>query len=129
MAKVTKEEFEQMRVEMKEVSRKLINEVGSYGKMDRIYSFILLHDDSCAVIFSPEKDPKARIGALVLEKQLFMAGPTSCRMAGQYIVECFQDLYAQTQAADQDGEDEEYGDNAEDQPEETGEANEVEANA
>lgn len=101
MAKVTKEEFEQMRVEMKEVSRELINEVGSYGKMDRIYSFILLYDDSCAIVFSPQKDPKARIGALIIKKQLFMAGPTSCRMAGEYVVECFQELLAKADAATQ----------------------------
>lgn len=106
MAKVTKEEFEQMRVEMKEVSRELVNENGSYGKMDRIYSFILLYDDSCAIVFSPQKDPKARIGALVIKKQLFMAGPTSCRMAGEYVVECFQELLAKVDSQPQEAEEE-----------------------
>jgi len=115
MAKVTKEEFEQMRVEMKEVSRELVNENGSYGKMDRIYSFILLYDDSCAIVFSPQKDPKARIGALVIKKQLFMAGPTSCRMAGEYVVECFQELLAKVdQPQEAEGEyDYENGEEAE----------------
>lgn len=104
-----------MRVEMKEVSRELVNENGSYGKMDRIYSFILLYDDSCAIVFSPQKDPKARIGALVIKKQLFMAGPTSCRMAGEYVVECFQELLAKVdQPQEAEGEyDYENGEEAE----------------
>lgn len=95
MAKVSKEEFEQMRSEMKEVTKELINSNGSYGKVDRIYSFILLHDNSCSMIFSPEKDPRSRIGALVLNRELFMAGPTRCRMAGEYAVECYEELFNQ----------------------------------
>ena len=93
MAKVTKEEFDQMRSEMKELSKELINGNGSYGKVDRIYSFILLHDNSCSLIFSPEKDPRSRIGALILNRELFMAGPTRCRMAGEYAVECYDELF------------------------------------
>lgn len=95
MAKVTKEEFDQMRSEMKELSKELINGNGSYGKVDRIYSFILLHDNSCSLVFSPEKDPRSRIGALVINRGLFMAGPTRCRMAGEYAVECYEELYNQ----------------------------------
>ena len=92
MATITKEQFEQLREDMKTTAREVVNNNGAYGKMGNIYSFILLHDDSCAIIFNPEKDKKARIGALVINKKLFMAGPTSCRMAGQYIVECLKDL-------------------------------------
>jgi hypothetical protein len=99
MAKVTKEEFEAMRTEMKDLSKDLINKNGAYGKVDRIYSFILLHDDSCALIFSPEKDSRSRIGALVLNRELFMAGPTRCRMAGEYAVECYNELFDQLEEA------------------------------
>lgn len=99
MAKVTKEEFDQMRSEMKELSKELINSNGSYGKVYRIYSFILLHDNSCSLIFSSEKDPRSRIGALILNRELFMAGPTRCRMAGEYAVECYDELFTSYNSA------------------------------
>ena len=92
MAKLSKEEFEQMRQQMKDTARDLINAHGAYGKMGNIYSFLLLHDNACAVIFNPEKDPKARIGAIVIDNELFMAGPTTTRMAGHFVVEALKEF-------------------------------------
>lgn len=101
MAKVSKEEFEQMRQQMKETARDLINTHGAYGKMGTIYSFLLLHDDSCVVIFNPEKDPKARIGAIILDNELFMAGPTTKRMAGQFVIEALKEFAGKTEVTEE----------------------------